>query len=127
MVITYCSNIMFPGSRKCEKFTLARQKASCVIQDDESSLLKSKIAESVTNSSAVFTLIFAETTTTQQRKQVDLLCRCWSSHENKIVTNYILFSLQEQKQFILLQFLQIYQKTKLSMGSSIQHLALCPT
>lgn len=50
---------MFPGSRKCEKFTLARQKASCVIQDDESSLLKSKIAESVTNSSAVFTLIFA--------------------------------------------------------------------
>ena len=45
-------------------------------KDGVGPLLESKIAESVT-------------TTTQQRKQVDLLCRCWSRHENKIVTNYI--------------------------------------
>ena len=33
--------------------------------------------------------MFDETTTTQQRKQADLLCRYWSSHKSKIVMNYI--------------------------------------
>lgn len=52
-------------------------------------LLEVKIVESVTNSPAAFTLMFDKATTKQQRRQMDLLCRNSSFHENEIATSYI--------------------------------------
>ena len=81
---------MFPDSAIANSFTMSRQKASYNIQDGIGPLLKENIVKDVCNSSACFTLMFDETTTSQEQKQMDLLLRYWPETENKIVMKYFL-------------------------------------
>ena len=80
---------MFPDSKICQGFILSRQKALHIFQDGLVSLLEKRLCASITSSPTAFTLKFDETTTTQQRKQLDLLCRLWSDEENQVVTKYL--------------------------------------
>ena len=81
---------MFPDSAIANSFTMSRQKASYNIQDGIGPLLKENIVKDVSDSSACFTLMFDETTTLQEQKQMDLLLRYWSETENKVITKYFL-------------------------------------
>ena len=59
---------MFSDSKICQGFTMSCQKASYIFQDGLGPLLEKRLCASITSSCAAFTLMFNETTTTQQRK-----------------------------------------------------------
>ncbi|XP_065683985.1 uncharacterized protein LOC105849661 [Hydra vulgaris] len=52
-------------------------------------MLEKRLCNSITLIQGAFTLMFDETTTSQQRKQIDLLCRFWSEDKNQVVTKYL--------------------------------------
>jgi len=79
---------MFPDSAIANKFAMSRQKASYTISDGIGPFLEKEIIEDVRKSDACFTLMYDETTTSQTKKQMDLLFRYWSNTENKVVTKY---------------------------------------
>ena len=81
---------MFHDSRIVERFTLSRQKASYVIRDGLSPLLVREIYNYVRNSTSTFTLMFDETTTKQNKKQMDVLLRYFSKTPNLVETRYLL-------------------------------------
>ena len=78
-------------------------------------LLEVKIVESVTNSPAAFTLMFDKATTKQQRRQMELLCRNSSFHENEIATSYItsFFFAREKAVDITAMLVDIQEKQNL--------------
>lgn len=79
---------MFPDSAVANKFAMSRQKASYTVADGIGPFLEKKIIEDVSKSDGCFTLMYDETTTAQNKKQMDLLFRYWSNEENKVVTKY---------------------------------------
>ncbi|XP_047132571.1 uncharacterized protein LOC124811258 isoform X3 [Hydra vulgaris] len=95
LALRHCDNTpilfqrMFPDSKISHGFTMSRQKASYILQDGLGPLLEKRLCNSITLSQVAFTLMFDETTTSQQRKQMDLLCRFWSEDENQVVTKYL--------------------------------------
>ncbi|XP_065640869.1 uncharacterized protein LOC124819158 [Hydra vulgaris] len=95
LALRHCDNTpilfqrMFPDSKISQCFTMSRQKASYILQDGLGPLLEKRLCNSITLSQGAFTLMFDETTTSQQRKQMDLLCRFWSEDENQVVTKYL--------------------------------------
>ena len=66
---------MFSDSEIAKKFTMSRTKASYCITDALSPLLLKKLIEDLSKSDSAFTLLFDETTTLQNRKQMDILLR----------------------------------------------------
>ena len=67
---------------------MSRQKAFYTVSDGIGPLLEKKIIEGICKSEACFTLMYDETTTTQNKKQINILLRYWSNEENKVVTKY---------------------------------------
>lgn len=80
---------MFPDSDICKRFTMSKDKASYVLQDGLSPLLSEWLCESVKKCQGCFTLIFDETSTIQNRKQMDLLLRYWDEERNQVVSAYL--------------------------------------
>nr|XP_047132603.1 uncharacterized protein LOC124811287 [Hydra vulgaris] len=95
LALRHCDNTpilfqrMFPDSKISQGFTMSRQKASYILQDGLGPLLEKRLCNSITLSQGALTLMFDETTTSQQRKQMDLLCCFRSEDENQVVTKYL--------------------------------------
>ena len=76
-----CENIpllfqqMFPDSEVVKKFTMGRAKALYVVSDGLGPLIGKLVCECLSTSKGAFTLLFYETTTTQNWKQMDILIR----------------------------------------------------
>ena len=80
---------MFPDSQVAKQFSMSRQKASYVLQDGLGPLLSKWLVTSINTSEGTFTLMFDETTTLQNRKQMDLLVRFWDEEQNLVTTRYL--------------------------------------
>ena len=80
---------MFPDSQVAKQFSMSRQKASYVLQDGLGPLLSKWLVTSINASEGAFTLMFDETTTLQNRKQMDLLVRFWDEKQNLVTTRYL--------------------------------------
>ena len=80
---------MFPDSQVAKQFSMSRQKASYVLQDGLGPLLSKWLVASINASEGAFTLMFDETTTLQNRKQMDLLVRFWDEKQNLVTTRYL--------------------------------------
>ena len=59
------------------------------MQDELGTLLSQWLATKLKKSKGTFTIIFDETTTHQNRKQMDIFLRFWDKDENQVVTNYL--------------------------------------
>ena len=81
---------MFPDSSICEKFTMSKQKASYIASSGLGPLMAKQLCKSVSESGGAFTMMFDETTTLQNRKQMDLILRFWSESEKQVVTKYLM-------------------------------------
>ena len=89
-----CENIpllfkrMFPDSEVAKKFTMGRAKASYVVSDGLGPLIGKLVC--LSTSKGAFTLLFDETTTTQNRKQMDVLIRYCCEDQKLVVTRYVM-------------------------------------
>ena len=68
---------------------MSRQKAYYVLQDELGTLLSQWLATKLKKSKGTFTIIFDETTTHQNRKQMDIFLRFCDEDENQVVTKYL--------------------------------------
>lgn len=84
---------MFPDSKITQEFTMSRQKCSYVIQDGIGPLLLRQLCQTLSSSTCCYTLMFDETSTSQTRKQMDLLVRYWCETEDRVVVTKYLTSL----------------------------------
>ena len=80
----------FPDSGIAERFTLSRQKAAYVICDGLSPWLGKEICSDVQNSTTTFALMFDETKTIQNWKQMDVLLKYFFETTNLVETRYLL-------------------------------------
>ena len=69
-------------------FSLGRNKASYCISDGLSPVMLSSLCQDV-DSDTGFTILFDETTTAQNKKQMDLLLRYWSEQADEVLTSYL--------------------------------------
>ena len=67
---------------------MSRSKISYVLQDGLGPLLLSWLCENISKSTGCYTLMFDETTTEQNKKQMDLLIRYFDETEEKVVTKF---------------------------------------
>jgi hypothetical protein len=79
---------MFPDSKIAEKFTMSRTKASYCVSDGIGPLLLKKLIAQLHNSGAFLTMLYDETTTKQNVKQMDVLVRFWDDIQG-IKTRYL--------------------------------------
>ena len=80
---------MFSNSAIARSFSMSNGKASYVMQDGLGPLLASWLCESLSASKGAFALMFDETTTLQNRKQMDILVRYWDETQHQILTKYL--------------------------------------
>ena len=81
---------MFPDSNIANLITMSRSKISYILQDGlGSSLLLSWLCDNISKSTGCYTLMFDETTTKQNKKQMDLLIRYFDETEEKFVTKFL--------------------------------------
>ena len=81
----------FSDSNIAKGFTMSRQKASYIVSDGRAPLLGKRLCNDIASSDGTFTVMFDETTTVQNKKQMDVLIRYWSESEGLIVTQYLMF------------------------------------
>ena len=75
---------MFPDSEIAKKITMGRTKASYCVGDGIGELMAEDLCAEVTATDSGFTILFDETTTNQERKQMDVLIRFYSEKEGKV-------------------------------------------
>ena len=80
---------MFPDSKAARHMTMSRTKASYCVTDGLGDLMAKDLCKEVRASSAGYTLLFDETTTNQERKQMDILIRFYSEAVKLVVTKYV--------------------------------------
>ena len=71
-----------------KSLTMSRLMASYVLQDGLGPLLSQWLATTLKKSKGTFAKIFDETSTHQNRKQMDILLRFWDKDKNQVVTKY---------------------------------------
>ena len=76
---------MFSDSEIEKQLSMARQKASNIIQDRIGPLLENNFRCSLSKADGTFTLMFNETTTMQRKRQIDILFRFWCEGTHKLV------------------------------------------
>lgn len=81
---------MFPDSEVSKKFTIGGQKASYIISDGLGLFVVKELCKRVSASGGAFTLLFDETATFKNRKQMDILIRFWDENEKLVSTIYML-------------------------------------
>ena len=79
---------MFPDSNIANLLTMSRSKISYVVQDRLGPLLLSWLRDNISKSTGCYTLMFDETITEQNKKQVDLLIRYFDETE-EVVTKFL--------------------------------------
>lgn len=80
---------MFSDSDIAKRMTMSRTKASYSVTDGLSALVRDDLCKEVQVADAGFTLLFDETTTNQDKKQMDLLIRFFSEDSTTVTTKYI--------------------------------------
>lgn len=80
---------MFDDSKIASGFKLSRTKASYTFSDGLKPCLSKRLASDISSSSAAFTLLFDETTTLQNCRQLDILCRYWSEEKKEVQVCYL--------------------------------------
>ena len=80
---------MFSDPEVCKHFTMGRDKASYLFQDGIGPLLAEYLCSAIKKAECCYTLIFDETTTVQNQKQMDLLIRYWDEDLGEVVTSYL--------------------------------------
>ena len=73
MSVTFQS--VFSDSEIAKQFSMARRKASYIIQDGIGLFLENNFCLSLSKAEGAFTLMFDETTTMQRKRQMDILVR----------------------------------------------------
>lgn len=79
---------MFPGEVS-DSFTMSRTKMSYLISDGLGPHLRMKLCTDVRQSDNGYTIQFDETSTSQGRKQCDLLVRYWSEEKGEICVRFL--------------------------------------
>ena len=77
---------MFSEGNIAKGFTILRQKVSCIVSDGLQPLLGKRLCNVISSSEGTFTVLFDETTTVQNKKQMDVLICDWNGSEGLIVT-----------------------------------------
>ena len=79
---------MFPGniSSQCQ---LGQSKASYVVSDGLSPCILDETVKDIKNSGTGYATMSDETTTYQNKKQLDILIRYWSNERKQIVPKYL--------------------------------------
>ena len=77
---------MFSDSAIVSSFSMKYGKASYIMQDGLGPLLASWLCESLSASKGSFTLMFDETTTLKNRKQMNILVRYCDENKHQILT-----------------------------------------
>ena len=80
---------MFSDSEIAKDFTMGRSKASYVLQDGLGPLLATWLCKKLRDSEGGYTLMFDETTTEQEKKQMDILLRFWDETLKRVSTKYL--------------------------------------
>ena len=89
-----CDNIselflkMFPDSDVAKEFNLGKSKASYVLQDGIGPLSK-WLCKDVSMIDGLLSLMFDETTTNKNEKQMDVLLRFWCEKKDLVVTKFL--------------------------------------
>jgi hypothetical protein len=78
---------MFPDSKLAEKFSIQHSKMSYIISHGLGPYFHDRLIEDIKNCQR-FVLCFDEQTNNQNKKQLDLLLRYWSSKKGLVVTRY---------------------------------------
>ena len=118
--LTSCDNIsklfmwMFPGII-FSHLQLGRSKVSYVVSDGHSPCI---LKMDIKNCGMGYTVMFDETTTNQNRKQLDMLIRYWSNYRKQIVSKYLtsVFFGRASGVDISLNILQAIKETDLPLG-----------
>ena len=90
-----CDNIselfikMFPDSDVAKEFNLSKSKASYVLQDGLGPVLAKWLCKDVSMIDGLFSLMFDETTTNKNEKQMDVLLRFWCKQKDLVVTKFL--------------------------------------
>ena len=79
---------MFPDSIVANKFSLSRTKVSCMLSDGIGPVFHQQISDDVKKSSARFTILYDEATTTGGKKQLDLHIKHFSPQKNEVATRF---------------------------------------
>ena len=77
-----------------KKLTIGHQKASYIISDGLGLFVVKELCKRISASGGAFTLLFDETATFKNRKQMDILIRFWDENEKLVSTIYMLSVLQ---------------------------------
>ena len=78
---------MFPDSKIAQKFSIQHSKMSYTISHGLGPYFRNQLVEDIKNCQR-FVLCFDEQTNNQNKKQLDLLLRYWSSRKGLVVTRY---------------------------------------
>lgn len=73
-----------------KKLTIGHQKASYIISDGLGLFVVKELCKRISASGGAFTLLFDETATFKNRKQMDILIRFWDENEKLVSTIYML-------------------------------------
>ena len=109
---------MFSDSNIAKGFTVSRQKASYIVFDGLGPFLGKRLCNDITSYEGTFTVIFDETTTVQNQKQMDVLIRYWSESEGLIAAQYLMFFFfgRATGDYIVDLFLQLQEDTNETQG-----------
>ena len=77
---------MFPDSKVAKDFSISHTKASCTIEEGLGPHLTQSIIDDLVKSDLPFSVHFDETTTSQVKKQLDIMLRYWSPKHEEIWT-----------------------------------------
>ena len=79
---------MFPDSKVAKAFSMSRTKACYTVGDGLGPHFAQTIVDDLTKSELPFSVLFDETTTSQVKKQMDILLRYWSPKHEEVWTVY---------------------------------------
>ena len=85
-------NLLFQKMFKCEiaeRFSLSKSKASYIVSEAIRPFLIETIVKEVIDGNLGYVLMFDETTTAQQCRQMDILIRFWSSIEGEVSVRFL--------------------------------------
>jgi hypothetical protein len=81
--------LMFPSDPIARDFTCGSNKVSYLITHGLAPYFKELLLQDIRKSNAGFTIHYDETTTSQIKKQMDIIVRFWSLERNKVVVHYL--------------------------------------
>ena len=81
---------MFSDSNIGKGFTMSTQKTLHIVFDGVGPLNGKRLCNDIASSEGIFTVLFDETMTVQNKKQTDVLIPYWNKSEGLIVTQYLI-------------------------------------